>query len=255
MRRGRPDQDRDALPAGRLRHLRRLPGRRVSTGTPSTCATRDKNIADVLDMTVEQAAALLREHPGDPRSSRRFCDVGLGYIRLGQSGHDPLGRRGAAGEARASLAKRATGHTLYILDEPTTGLHFADIQKLLDVLMRSGRQGNTVVVIEHNLERRDRRVRHPEEVAGNPRSFTGRFLRRVLHLPLPRVRRWSGHAVDGFSRPVPCEFACYFLGKRWSTSFPPPRRGSGGSALVLQAPHLSMSSSTVSTPPRPRAGT
>ena len=113
---------------------------------------RGKSIAEVLDLTVDQALPLLENFPPIANKLRTLQDVGLGYIELGQSATTLDRRRGAAGEAVARAVARGTGRTLYILDEPTTGLHFEDTRKLLDVLNKLVDQGNTVVVIEHNLD-------------------------------------------------------------------------------------------------------
>ncbi|MEW6458810.1 MAG: excinuclease ABC subunit UvrA [Bacillota bacterium] len=160
---------------------------------------KGRTIADVLDMTVDQAAEFFAPVP---KIHRRLCtlqDVGLGYIRLGQPATTLSGGEAQRVKLAAELSRRATGRTLYILDEPTTGLHFADIKKLLQVLQRLVDAGNTVIVIEHNLdviktadyiidlgpEGGDRGGRvvatgTPEEVAAQAESYTGRFLRRVL---------------------------------------------------------------------------
>jgi excinuclease ABC subunit A len=106
----------------------------------------------VLDMTVEEGASSSPPCPPSATSWRRCSAVGLGYIQGRPAGDDALGRRGAARQARQGTLARATGRTLYILDEPTTGLHFHDVAKLLEVLHELVDQGNTVVVIEHNLE-------------------------------------------------------------------------------------------------------
>jgi excinuclease ABC subunit A len=114
---------------------------------------KGKSIADVLDMTVEEAADFFKAVPPIRDKMETLKRVGLGYVKVGQSGDDPVGRRGPAGEAvQGAVSKRATGKTLYILDEPTTGLHFEDTKKLLEVLHELVDQGNTVVVIEHNLD-------------------------------------------------------------------------------------------------------
>lgn len=160
---------------------------------------KGKSIADVLDMTVEEAALLFEDFPRIKRILSTMQSVGLGYIKLGQQ--SPLLSGGEAQRIKlsAELAKVQTGKTLYILDEPTTGLHFQDIQHLLDVLQRLVDKGNTVIVIEHNLDiigNADWIIDlgpeggsdggeligegTPEEIAANPRSHTGRFLKREL---------------------------------------------------------------------------
>jgi len=159
---------------------------------------KDKSIADVLDMTVEEALAFFQHLPLIKAKLQTLFDVGLGYIKLGQSATTLSGGEAQRVKLSRELSKRATGRTLYILDEPTTGLHFADIQKLLEVLNRLVESGNTVVVIEHNLdvirnadwiidlgpEGGDRggevvAAGAPKEVAGVKASHTGRVLRGV----------------------------------------------------------------------------
>ncbi|HVC21133.1 MAG TPA: excinuclease ABC subunit UvrA [Vicinamibacterales bacterium] len=160
---------------------------------------RGKSIADVLDLTVDQALPLLENFPPIANKLRTLQDVGLGYIELGQSATTLSGGEAQRVKLAKELSKRGTGRTLYILDEPTTGLHFEDTRKLLDVLQKLVDQGNTVVVIEHNLdviksadhvvdlgpeggEAGGRVVAQgtPEEVARSPRSSTGAFLGAML---------------------------------------------------------------------------
>ncbi|HSG06564.1 MAG TPA: excinuclease ABC subunit UvrA, partial [Nitrospiria bacterium] len=162
-------------------------------------AFKGKNIAQVLDMTVDQAAEFFSAIPQIRAKLETLKDVGLGYIHLGQSATTLSGGEAQRVKLSRELSKRATGNTLYILDEPTTGLHFSDIQKLLDVLDRLVQSGNTVVVIEHNLdviknsdwvidlgpEGGDRggevvATGTPEEVSRNPRSHTGMYLKKML---------------------------------------------------------------------------
>jgi len=163
---------------------------------------KGKNIADVLDMTVREALAFFENVPVIKQKLQTLHDVGLDYIRLGQSATTLSGGEAQRVKLSTELSRRATGRTLYILDEPTTGLHFADIQRLLDVLNRLVDQGNTVVIIEHNLdviktadwvidlgpEGGDEGGRviatgTPEEVARQAaKSYTGQFLQRVLKL-------------------------------------------------------------------------
>ncbi len=150
-------------------------------------------------MTVNQAAVFLENIPRIRTKLETLRDVGLGYIRLGQSATTLSGGEAQRVKLAKELAKRATGRTIYILDEPTTGLHFADIQKLLDVLHRLVDSGNTVVIIEHNLdviktadhiidlgpEGGSRggeviAVGSPEEVAASAQSHTGHYLRPYL---------------------------------------------------------------------------
>jgi len=156
---------------------------------------RGKSIADVLDLTVDQALPLLENFPAIANKLRTLQDVGLGYIELGQSATTLSGGEAQRVKLSKELSKRGTGRTLYILDEPTTGLHFEDTRKLLDVLTKLVDQGNTIVVIEHNLDviksadhvidlgpeggaagGRVVATGTPEEVAQSPHSATGRFL-------------------------------------------------------------------------------
>jgi excinuclease ABC subunit A len=160
---------------------------------------RGKSIADVLDLTVDQALPLLENFPPIATKLRTLQDVGLGYIELGQSATTLSGGEAQRVKLSKELSRRGTGTTLYILDEPTTGLHFEDTHKLLDVLNKLVDQGNTVVIIEHNLdviksadyvidlgpeggEGGGRIVARgtPEEVARSRESFTGRFLSGLL---------------------------------------------------------------------------
>ncbi|HTI36640.1 MAG TPA: excinuclease ABC subunit UvrA [Vicinamibacterales bacterium] len=163
---------------------------------------RGKSIADVLDLTVDQALPLLENFPPIANKLRTLQDVGLGYIELGQSATTLSGGEAQRVKLAKELSRRGTGRTLYILDEPTTGLHFADTHKLLDVLNKLVDQGNTVVIIEHNLDviksadyvidlgpeggvAGGRIVAEgtPEVVARSRESFTGRFLADILGPP------------------------------------------------------------------------
>jgi excinuclease ABC subunit A len=156
---------------------------------------RGKSIADVLDLTVDQALPLLENFPGIANKLRTLQDVGLGYIELGQSATTLSGGEAQRVKLAKELSRRGTGRTLYILDEPTTGLHFEDTRKLLDVLNKLVDQGNTIVVIEHNLDviraadfvvdlgpeggaagGRIIAEGSPEEIARIDSSATGRFL-------------------------------------------------------------------------------
>jgi len=160
---------------------------------------KGKTITEVLDMTIEEAHAFFESIPALARKLQTLIDVGLSYIRLGQSATTLSGGEAQRVKLARELSKRDTGKTLYILDEPTTGLHFADIQQLLDVLHRLRDHGNTVVVIEHNLDvikTADWLVDlgpeggskggqiiatgTPEEVAANKKSYTGHFLKPLL---------------------------------------------------------------------------
>jgi excinuclease ABC subunit A len=160
---------------------------------------RGKSIADVLAMTVSEAVQFFENIPAVRSKLQTLEDVGLGYITLGQPATQLSGGEAQRVKLASELSRRATGKTIYILDEPTTGLHFADISKLLDVLQRLTDGGNTVIVIEHNLdvikcadwvidlgpEGGDGGGRviaegTPEDIALNPQSFTGEYLRHVL---------------------------------------------------------------------------
>ena len=160
---------------------------------------KGKNIADVLDMTVDEAARFFRNVPAISDKLVALLDVGLGYLRLGQAGTTLSGGEAQRIKLATELAKKATGRTMYILDEPTTGLHFADIEKLLQVLMKLRDSGNTLLVIEHNLEmvkcadwiidlgpEGGEQGGHivatgpPEEIATKAESYTGRYLRTLL---------------------------------------------------------------------------
>ena len=160
---------------------------------------RGKSIADVLDMSVEEAAELFDKIPRIKRKLQTLVEVGLGYIRLGQPATQLSGGEAQRVKLTEELSRRDTGRTFYILDEPTTGLHFADVERLLNVLHRLVDAGNTVLVIEHNLDVLKTAdhiidlgpeggekggqvvaVGTPEEIVRNPRSFTGQYLKSVL---------------------------------------------------------------------------
>jgi excinuclease ABC subunit A len=160
---------------------------------------KGKHIADVLDLTVDEAARFFRNVPSISEKLDSLLDVGLGYLRLGQAGTTLSGGEAQRVKLATELAKKATGRTLYILDEPTTGLHFADIEKLLQVLMKLRNAGNTVIVIEHNLEMIKCAdwiidlgpeggegggeivgAGPPEEIAELSGSYTGQYLWRLL---------------------------------------------------------------------------
>lgn len=160
---------------------------------------KSKTIADVLEMRVDEANEFFSAIPRIHNKLKTICDVGLGYIKMGQAATTLSGGEAQRVKLATELSRRSTGRTFYVLDEPTTGLHFADIHKLLDVLQRLVKIGNTVLVIEHNLdvvktadyiidlgpEGGDRGGRvvgtgTPEELAVNERSHTGCYLRPVL---------------------------------------------------------------------------
>ena len=157
------------------------------------------NIADVLNMHIADALSFFENFPKIQRMLRTLCDVGLGYMTLGQSSTTLSGGEAQRVKLATELGKASTGHTLYVLDEPTTGLHFADIQHLLNVLNRLVDMGNTVIVIEHNLdvikmadhiidlgpEGGDKGGNvvgfgSPEDLAEIPASYTGSFLLEKL---------------------------------------------------------------------------
>jgi excinuclease ABC subunit A len=169
---------------------------------------KGRSIADVLEMTVEEACEFFEHIPKIARRLRTLRDVGLDYIHLGQSATTLSGGEAQRVKLATELSKVATGRTLYILDEPTTGLHFADVQRLLDVLGRLVEAGNTVIVIEHNLDvikTADRIIDlgpeggeeggeviasgTPEEVAAVPTSYTGRFLTDLVEPKVTRRRK------------------------------------------------------------------
>ena len=170
---------------------------------------KGRSIADVLDMSVEEALGFFEHIPKIRRRLETLNAVGLGYVRLGQPATTLSGGEAQRVKLATELSKVATGRTLYILDEPTTGLHFADVERLLDVLKRLVDAGNSVVVIEHNLDvikSADRLIDMgpeggeegglviasgtPEEVAGEPASHTGTFLVGLLEqAPRSKQRR------------------------------------------------------------------
>ena len=160
---------------------------------------KDKNIYDVLNMTVEEALTFFENVPSIKRKIQTLYDVGLSYIRLGQPSTELSGGEAQRIKLATELSKRSTGKTIYILDEPTTGLHFADVHKLVEILKRLSEGCNTVVVIEHNLdviktadyiidigpEGGDKggtvvAQGTPEEVAQSPVSYTGKYVKKYL---------------------------------------------------------------------------
>ena len=192
---------------------------------------RGKTIAEVLDLSCEEALGFFSAQPPIARHLQTLVDVGLGYIRLGQSAPTLSGGEAQRVKLASELSRRSTGHTLYILDEPTTGLHFEDVRKLLDVLNRLTDQGNTVIVIEHNLdviksadwiidmgpEGGDRggtvvATGTPEEVAATPGSHTGAVLAPLVG-PVPatgqaaRTTRGTAPATDAPIRKAPAKKA------------------------------------------------
>ena len=162
---------------------------------------KGKNIADVLNMTVDEALEFFRNIPSIDRKMKTLHEVSLGYIKLGQSSTTLSGGEAQRVKLATELSKRSTGKTMYILDEPTTGLHIADVHRLVEVLQKLVEGGNTVVVIEHNLEviktadyiidlgpeGGDRggtviATGTPESIANNPVSYTGQYLKKLKEL-------------------------------------------------------------------------
>jgi excinuclease ABC subunit A len=171
---------------------------------------KGKSIADVLEMTVEEARDFFENIPRIRRKLQTLYDVGLGYLRLGQSAPTLSGGEAQRIKLSKELSRRSTGRTLYLLDEPTTGLHFADIERLLTVLSRLVDQGNTVVVIEHNLDvikSADWVIDlgpeggdaggyvvaegTPEQVSQHPESFTGQYLRHILYKETEKTEHYA----------------------------------------------------------------
>jgi len=175
-------------------HCERCQGRRYNRETLEVLY-KGKSISDVLDMTIHEAAEFFEPIPNIFRKIKTLQDVGLGYITLGQQATTLSGGEAQRVKLAEELSKKDTGRTIYILDEPTTGLHFDDIRQLLSVLNKLVEKGNTVIVIEHNLDvikmadyiidvgpeggHRGGTIiaaGTPEEVAQVPESYTGRFL-------------------------------------------------------------------------------
>jgi excinuclease ABC subunit A len=175
---------------------------------------KGKSISDVLEMRVDEANEFFKNIPRIANKLRTICDVGLGYIKMGQPATTLSGGEAQRVKLATELSRRSTGRTFYVLDEPTTGLHFADIHKLLEVLQRLVEAGNSVLVIEHNLdvvksadylidlgpEGGDRGgtvvgTGTPEELAGNPASYTGAYL-----VPVLRDQRAVGHHIVDLHR-------------------------------------------------------
>jgi len=188
---------------------------------------KGRTIIEVLEMTVEQALEFFRAVPGIARKLETLTDVGLGYIRLGQSATTLSGGEAQRVKLALELSKRDTGRTLYILDEPTTGLHFRDIELLLGVLQRLRDHGNTIVVIEHNLDVIKTAdwlvdmgpeggdgggtiVCHgpPEAIAAHPASHTGRYLRRLFERADARTAQGPGPASPLILDPAADRLEC-----------------------------------------------
>jgi len=165
---------------------------------------KGRTISDVLEMTVEEADDFFQAIPVLHQKLQILREVGLGYIKLGQPATTLSGGEAQRIKLARELSKRETGRTVYILDEPTTGLHFADIQRLLDILNRLTERGNTVIVIEHNMEviksadylidlgpeggeegGRVVATGTPEEITGFPQSHTGQYLKKILEKSQP----------------------------------------------------------------------
>ena len=161
---------------------------------------KNKNINDILNMSIEEAKIFFKPIPSIYNKVKTLGDVGLNYIKLGQAATTLSGGEAQRIKLSKELSKRATGNTLYILDEPTTGLHFEDVKKLLSVLNKLVDQGNTVVVIEHNLdiikssdwiidlgpeggENGGNIIAEglPEEIINNKNSYTGKFLKKYIN--------------------------------------------------------------------------
>ena len=160
---------------------------------------KGKNISDVLEMTAEEGASFFSEIPSISKKLQTICDVGLGYVKIGQSSTTLSGGEAQRVKLATELSKRSTGKTIYILDEPTTGLHTADVHRLINVLQELVEKGNTVVVIEHNLDvikSADHiidlgpeggdgggmivAVGTPEEIILNENSYTGQYLKNIM---------------------------------------------------------------------------
>jgi excinuclease ABC subunit A len=173
-------------------------GKRYNSETLSVMY-KGKNISDVLSMTVDEALEFFANIPSIQRKLKTIADVGLGYIKLGQPATTLSGGEAQRVKLASELSKRDTGRTVYILDEPTTGLHFADVQKLLEVLNRLVNLGNTVIIIEHNMDVIKNcdwlidlgpegghgggtvvATGTPKQISGNLRSYTGQYLKQVL---------------------------------------------------------------------------
>jgi excinuclease ABC subunit A len=173
-------------------------GKRYNSETLSILY-KGKNISDILSMTVDEALGFFANIPAIQRKLQTIADVGLGYIKLGQPATTLSGGEAQRVKLASELSKRDTGKTVYILDEPTTGLHFADVQKLLDVLNRLVNLGNTVIIIEHNMDVIKNcdwiidlgpeggdgggtvvAIGTPEQIASNQRSYTGQYLKHIV---------------------------------------------------------------------------
>lgn len=185
---------------------------------------KGQSIADILDMTIEKAEEFFHSVPAIHNKMETLIKVGLGYIKVGQQATTLSGGEAQRVKLAKELSRKTTGRTLYILDEPTTGLHFHDISKLLEVLHELVEQGNTVIVIEHNLdviktadwiidlgpEGGDRggeivAVGRPEDIIKVPASYTGKFLKDVLQrqsLQFKRLKKFTFENTTIRTKPV-----------------------------------------------------
>jgi excinuclease ABC subunit A len=190
---------------------------------------KGKTIAEILDMPIEEAVDFFAAIPAIARHMKTLVEVGLGYVRLGQPATTLSGGEAQRVKLSSELQKRSTGRTVYVLDEPTTGLHFEDIRKLLLVLGRLVDQGNSVLVIEHNLDviktsdwlidmgpeggsRGGLVIAEgtPEDVAADPASYTGQFLRPLLEgreAQQPKPVRRAGKAPASVTKKAPAKKA------------------------------------------------
>jgi excinuclease ABC subunit A len=193
-------------------------GRRYDTETLSV-RYRGKSIADVLETDIDGCLRLFEAHPALARILRTLSEVGLGYVKLGQSAPTLSGGEAQRIKLARELSRRQTGRTLYVLDEPTTGLHFEDVKRLLEVLHRLIDAGNSVIVIEHHLDviksadhvidlgpqggvagGRVMATGTPEELAQNPKSITGPYLKEALERHRARVTPRRTTSNKGMAR-------------------------------------------------------
>ena len=161
---------------------------------------KGKSISDVLEMTIEEAASFFSSIPRIAHKFQTLCEVGLGYVKVGQPATTLSGGEAQRVKLATELSRRATGRTVYILDEPTTGLHMADVHRLIEVLQKLVDAGNSVIVIEHNLDMIKTAdylidlgpeggdnggtvvvTGTPEQVAACERSYTGQYLKKILN--------------------------------------------------------------------------
>ena len=233
VRRRRHDQDRDALPPRRLRAVRGVQGRARTTATRSTSRSRARTSPRSSTCRARRAVEFFENQPTIARWLQTLVDVGLGYVRLGQPAPTLSGGEAQRVKLATELGKRSTGRTIYILDEPTTGLHFEDVSRLLGVLQRLVDTGNTILVIEHNLDviksadwlvdlgpeggdgggqdhgrgharagREDRRARGPASTSRRCSAFDRRRVGDPRRLVAGRVHRRRGPGVRGADPPA-----------------------------------------------------